>query len=737
MAPAPAAPQTPPGIALAPGVGQKLKLFSMKIVGTDGLDPQTIRDEVARGARFVLYTYCVSLLIITLKRPLAIHYIRPGRSRITPGLLANLISLVLGWWGFPWGPIYTIQSLANNLSGGLDVTDRILATLPAAAAGSPPPPRPATPQPVATTDLGRKVLVGTGVVAALAFLIVSGVILYRRAHLTVVLVSGALQPYTVEVNGTPQTLIPGHPVVLTLSEGDITVKGGPRQGATPVETYHFALPFLDHLGESRVAIINPDRTALVFVEGTFYFRDGATPPAGLQAPFALCANEASYFLPEPDYVFTEFPKEIEMPKDTTQVSKTRVDVLKVGTIGQRVQSLSKQNGYAPALRHLELLADLQPNNEEILTATANLLKPEDVRPFFARHLGDRPVPVEWHRYYQQLMAERFPEIDLLPQYRAWAAAEPGDGALLYLLARITGDPDQTRALNQQALAAAKPCAYAYVGLGFDALCAGDFSRALGLLQSAADRHLKSGVLQHDLRAARLGLGDFAGLLRDATAAREKTPDDLLAVAEEISLGLAAGSFDRIRAEQLRSAFLTLVDRAKDIPPPQRAEMAAYLAATIDLGLGDQTAFAADIGKIDGALYRFQAAVSRGDQAAAAAVLKETPALPAVDHLLCYLVARTHDAPAAEAEFSAALAALDRKDRGLRPLVAHLRTLEPPTLEELATAPVFPEDKRVLYAALALRYPAIRAAFLAEAEHFNQDPAFPHLLIRQLTASAKP
>ncbi len=28
-----------------------------------------------------------------------------------------LISFVLGWWGFPWGPIYTFQSLYNAFNG--------------------------------------------------------------------------------------------------------------------------------------------------------------------------------------------------------------------------------------------------------------------------------------------------------------------------------------------------------------------------------------------------------------------------------------------------------------------------------------------------------------------------------------------------------------------------------------------------------------------------------------------
>jgi len=113
----------------------------MKILGTEGMDARTVCQEVERGARFVLYTYCVSLLVVTLKRPSNIYFVRPGQSPVFKGLPFVLVSLLLGWWGFPWGPIYTVQCLVNDLLGGKDVTHDILASLaPAAAAAAPAPP---------------------------------------------------------------------------------------------------------------------------------------------------------------------------------------------------------------------------------------------------------------------------------------------------------------------------------------------------------------------------------------------------------------------------------------------------------------------------------------------------------------------------------------------------------------------------------------------------------------------
>jgi hypothetical protein len=39
----------------------------------------------------------------------------------------TLLTILLGWWGIPWGPVYSIQSLVVNLKGGKDVTTEVLA----------------------------------------------------------------------------------------------------------------------------------------------------------------------------------------------------------------------------------------------------------------------------------------------------------------------------------------------------------------------------------------------------------------------------------------------------------------------------------------------------------------------------------------------------------------------------------------------------------------------------------
>jgi hypothetical protein len=96
------------------------------IKGTEGMSDAEIVADVEKGGRFVCYMYCFSILIMTFRRGTGVYYIRSGGSAVVKGLPWTLLTFVRGLWGFPWGPIYSIQCLYKNLSGGHDVTANIV-----------------------------------------------------------------------------------------------------------------------------------------------------------------------------------------------------------------------------------------------------------------------------------------------------------------------------------------------------------------------------------------------------------------------------------------------------------------------------------------------------------------------------------------------------------------------------------------------------------------------------------
>jgi len=90
------------------------------------LSPNKIAFEIQRGGRFFVYQYCVPLLMITFRRNSSVSFIRAGENAVLKGLPFTLLSLVLGWWGIPWGFIYTPQVICRDLRGGTDVTSVVL-----------------------------------------------------------------------------------------------------------------------------------------------------------------------------------------------------------------------------------------------------------------------------------------------------------------------------------------------------------------------------------------------------------------------------------------------------------------------------------------------------------------------------------------------------------------------------------------------------------------------------------
>ena len=66
----------------------------------------------------VRYQVALSFLVVTFKIPTRPYVV--DQEPIGPvAAVCMLVSLVFGWWGLPWGPIYTVQAITTNIRGGL------------------------------------------------------------------------------------------------------------------------------------------------------------------------------------------------------------------------------------------------------------------------------------------------------------------------------------------------------------------------------------------------------------------------------------------------------------------------------------------------------------------------------------------------------------------------------------------------------------------------------------------
>src|SRR5450755_2648763 len=100
-----------------------------QIKNLQGLTADQINTELTNGAKFLIFQYCISIIVMTFKRSSDVYFVKARESTSKYSIGFTIVTLLLGWWGIPWSPVYTIGSLRTNLSGGKDVTNEILQSI--------------------------------------------------------------------------------------------------------------------------------------------------------------------------------------------------------------------------------------------------------------------------------------------------------------------------------------------------------------------------------------------------------------------------------------------------------------------------------------------------------------------------------------------------------------------------------------------------------------------------------
>ena len=115
-----------------------------KVHDIDGLSTGDIEAIISDGGKFVVFPYCVSLIVVSFRRSSDVYLLRRGESGAAKGWGFAVLSFFLGWWGFPMGLIWTPITIFQTLSGGKDVTQEMMAALvppllaaPVGGAGAP------------------------------------------------------------------------------------------------------------------------------------------------------------------------------------------------------------------------------------------------------------------------------------------------------------------------------------------------------------------------------------------------------------------------------------------------------------------------------------------------------------------------------------------------------------------------------------------------------------------------
>ena len=101
----------------------------MKIKNAKGLSHVDLHRLVSDGAKFVHFSYTLSLIVFTFREVSGVYLVRANESILNKSIRFNIISLFFGWWGIPSGPRFTLRALRSNWKGGKDVTDEVMGVL--------------------------------------------------------------------------------------------------------------------------------------------------------------------------------------------------------------------------------------------------------------------------------------------------------------------------------------------------------------------------------------------------------------------------------------------------------------------------------------------------------------------------------------------------------------------------------------------------------------------------------
>lgn len=106
-----------------------MKEITLKIEIPENLTFEQVMNCKNTGGKFVVYQYLFPRpLFPPVKRISRIYYLNANESPNKYSFKYNLLTLLWGWWGLPFGPTYTYSVIKNNKLGS-DFTEDVIENL--------------------------------------------------------------------------------------------------------------------------------------------------------------------------------------------------------------------------------------------------------------------------------------------------------------------------------------------------------------------------------------------------------------------------------------------------------------------------------------------------------------------------------------------------------------------------------------------------------------------------------
>jgi hypothetical protein len=89
-------------------------ILENKALLTRGGSADYQNQPIDRNTELIRFCWVLSVVTLSMKSPGKWMVSDTLRSKLT-GAAATIFNLLFGWWGIPWGPIFTVQAVLVNL----------------------------------------------------------------------------------------------------------------------------------------------------------------------------------------------------------------------------------------------------------------------------------------------------------------------------------------------------------------------------------------------------------------------------------------------------------------------------------------------------------------------------------------------------------------------------------------------------------------------------------------------
>jgi tetratricopeptide (TPR) repeat protein len=478
-----------------------------------------------------------------------------------------------------------------------------------------------------------------------------------------------------------------------------------------------------------VWVVNVAGTAGL-IEMQYHYARNPTPPT-----WTHLIGQTFVARPHIDYPFVDPPDSLPIKKRDGFVTKSGIIVVDADP-QQLIQHVTAPDD---ALAFLETHLPMRPEDamlfheyEERLTT---LKKQDRGETFLKPGLDRKPVEVNWHRTYQNLLESQGRIDDLRTEYDRRLEAEPDSAMLLYLRSRFEGEAKVRREFMTKARDADPENPWPHFGLGFQAAIEGDWPAALTELQVANAKGLDPDLSQRMITLARLGSGESAKIVEESKAALASTPMDIAALFGLIDAYVSTGRLAEAQQEldawkAQRQAILSSI-----------APVVEMLRLHILYGGANFTEFqqAPPPGN-DTVVQRYHAAfhLANGQPGKVAAdpLLAPKDEMPWDALALSVAYHLAHDDVESERWLTKACERFKARGAEERMAAAMLTTLDPPDFEAVRDLSLEPSQKLLFLCAVAQQFPALAAQAGELAAKLNVTSVPPYQLVRSVFPASK-